>query len=62
MIKNIYINSLNNIRMHIDKILFYNHDEELYQERENLFTEKYVFFQEPEDLISSNLFIKILIM
>ena len=58
MIKNIYINSLSNIQMHIDKILLYNHDEELYQEREKLFTEKYEFFHEPEDLISSNLYIK----
>ena len=44
--------------MHIDEILFYTPDEELCQEREKLFTEKYEFLKEPEDLISSKLYIK----
>ena len=44
--------------MHIDEILFYSPDEELCQEREKLFTEKFEFLKEPEDLISSKLYIK----
>ena len=55
MIKNRYINNLNNIQIHIDEISFCSHYEELCQERENLFTEKYESFQEPEDLNTSKL-------
>ena len=44
--------------MYNDEILFYNPDEELCQERENLFTEKYESFAEQEDLITSKLYIE----
>ena len=45
--------------MYNDEILFFcGPYEELSQERENLFTEKYESFQEPEDLITSKLYIE----